>query len=51
MYSEFGSRVNSMSNTVKTSKDNIEMYRALCNSYRQASITNSIIEIVSSVNM
>ena len=49
MYSEYGSRANSMSNSIQHAKENVLVFSTLCNRYRQAKITNSIIEIVSSL--
>ena len=49
MYSEYGSRAYSMSNSIENSKNNIQVFSALCNRFRQSKITDSIIEIVSSL--
>jgi len=49
MYSELGSRANSMTNSIQSSKDNVKHYRLLYNRFRQARITNEIIEIISNL--
>jgi len=51
MYSELGSRANSMSNSIQNSKENVKYYSLIFNRYRQARITNEIIEIISSSNI
>lgn len=51
MYSELGSRANSMSNSIQNAEDNVKHYKLIYNRYRQAKITNEIIEIVSSTNI
>jgi len=51
MYSELGSRANSMTNSIQSSKDNVKIYSLLHNRFRQAKITNEIIEIISSSNI
>jgi hypothetical protein len=51
MYSELGSRANSMSNSIQNSKENVKYYGLIFNRYRQARITNEIIEIISSSNI
>lgn len=51
MYSELGSRANSMTNSIQNSKENVKYYTLIFNRYRQAKITNEIIEIISSSNI
>ena len=51
MYSELGSRANSMTNSIQNSKENVRYYTLIFNRYRQAKITNEIIEIISSSNI
>jgi len=51
MYSELGSRACSMTNSIKNLKDNVKHYTLIYNRFRQAKITNEIIEIISSSNI
>jgi len=51
MYSELGSRANSMTNSIQSSKENVKLYTLVFNRFRQAKITNEIIEIISSSNI
>jgi F0F1-type ATP synthase gamma subunit len=51
MYSELGSRANSMTNSIQNSKENVKYYTLIFNRFRQAKITNEIIEIISSSNI
>jgi len=51
MYSELGSRANSMTNSIKNTKENVKIYSLLYNRFRQSKITNEIIEIISSSNI
>lgn len=50
MYSELGSRANSMNNSIVNAKENVKYFSLVYNRYRQARITNEIIEIISSSN-
>ena len=47
MYSEYGSRAYSMSNSITQVKENVELFRKTYNNLRQGSITNSLIEMLS----
>lgn len=51
MYSELGSRASSMSNSIQNAKENIVYYTVVYNRFRQAKITNEIVEIISSINI
>ena len=51
MYSELGSRANSMTNSIQNSKENVKYYTLISNRFRQSKITNEIIEIISSSNI
>ena len=48
LFSELGSRATSMNNTVQNATENIKHYTLLYNRFRQAKITNELIEILSS---
>lgn len=49
MYSELGSRANSMKNSISNAKENISYFTLIYNGFRKSRITNEIIEILSSI--